>query len=269
MYADEIRDGGYLPGLLDFTFAYLGHAKGKAVEASKYRVAEYDLDATNWDRSRVEWLLIHLYYLSLFYVPSAVRSWWSDSKLRPAVASWTAKYISPVLITKTLQFVADWNDGPGKLSQGDGEQLVLKVNPRSGDLTASYPLDEDHSLSICLTLPPEYPFQQPVVGSQHGSAMIDQKHQQAWIHTMKALIVFANNSIVDGLLVWRRNVVGYLEGVPECSICYSVVGEDGKVRQTKCGTCRNPFHFLCLNKWFKSSRDRTCPMCRTTMSGYK
>jgi E3 ubiquitin-protein ligase DOA10 len=30
----------------------------------------------------------------------------------------------------------------------------------------------------------------------------------------------------------------------------------------RCATCKNTFHSVCLFRWFKSSNQSTCPLCR-------
>lgn len=71
-----------------------------------------------------------------------------------------------------------------------------------------------------------------------------------------------NGTIIDGLTTFRRNVVGALKGQTECAICYSIVSTDKKMPDKKCGTCKNAFHRTCLYKWFQTSHQNTCPLCR-------
>ena len=69
-------------------------------------------------------------------------------------------------------------------------------------------------------------------------------------------------SIIDGLTTFRRNAIGAMKGQTECAICYSIVGSDKRLPDKRCGTCRNQFHRTCLYKWFQSSNQNTCPLCR-------
>lgn len=72
-----------------------------------------------------------------------------------------------------------------------------------------------------------------------------------------------NGSILDSLLLWRRNVEKRFEGIEECAICYSIVhGSNCELPTQKCFTCKHAFHSSCLYKWFSSSGQSTCPLCR-------
>jgi len=61
-------------------------------------------------------------------------------------------------------------------------------------------------------------------------------------------------------------VAGALAGKSECTICYSLVGEDGKLPARRCRQCKNVFHSYCLHKWFSSSGKKECPLCRGDLS---
>ncbi|KAF2455371.1 hypothetical protein BDY21DRAFT_350598 [Lineolata rhizophorae] len=68
--------------------------------------------------------------------------------------------------------------------------------------------------------------------------------------------------LIDGLVAFRKNVLGALKGQTECAICYSVVGPDRQLPSKKCSTCKNAFHAGCLFRWFKTSNGSSCPLCR-------
>jgi E3 ubiquitin-protein ligase DOA10 len=57
-------------------------------------------------------------------------------------------------------------------------------------------------------------------------------------------------------------VTGALKGQTECAICYSIVSSDKKMPDKRCQTCKHLFHSSCLFKWFASSNQSTCPLCR-------
>ena len=175
------------------------------------------------------------------------------------VETWTAKYISPHIISAALLTVRDWAKEQEENPTVEGAPLTVKVNLQASELTASYPMDEERSVSILVTLPPAFPLHQATVSSRSERSAIDERRWQGWLRSAQGVIVFSNNSIVDGLLAWRRNIVGALQGKSECTICYSLVGEDGKLPSRKCKTCKNTFHAICLTKWFASSGNRQCP----------
>lgn len=71
-----------------------------------------------------------------------------------------------------------------------------------------------------------------------------------------------NGSIIDGLMAFRRNIVGALKGQTECAICYAIIASDRRMPDKRCQTCRHQFHRQCLYKWFQTSSQNTCPLCR-------
>ena len=98
-YVEHIKEGDYLPGLLDFTFDFLGHAHNKPVDVAKLDVTSYQPDAEP-PRRDVQWLLTHLYFLCLRHVPSLTKSWFISCKSRATVVTlepWTEKFVSHAL----------------------------------------------------------------------------------------------------------------------------------------------------------------------------
>lgn len=94
-YINHIKDGDYLPGLLDFIFSFLGHAQGKPLDVSKLDITTYTPDLEPPKRD-TQWLLAHLYFLALQHVPSLTKYWWIDCKSRAIAVSvepWTEKYV--------------------------------------------------------------------------------------------------------------------------------------------------------------------------------
>lgn len=77
------------------------------------------------------------------------------------------------------------------------------------------------------------------------------------------LLQHQNGSILDGLTVWKRNVDKRFEGVEECYICFYVLhGANHQLPKLACRTCKKKFHAACLYKWFSTSNNSTCPLCR-------
>ena len=102
-YVEHVKEGDYLPGLLNFTFDFLGHAHNKPVDVSKLDITTYtpDVEAPKKD---LQWLLTHLYFLCLRHVPSLTKSWFISCKSRATVVTlepWTEKHVSPPLPTPT------------------------------------------------------------------------------------------------------------------------------------------------------------------------
>ena len=270
-YASPMKECAYLNDLLSFTFYILIDARSKPIDASKYNIESYTPNMEEQPEKETHWLLIHLYYLSLKYLPTLTRTWWRDSTSRQtqlAVESWTQKYISPLIIASELSTVSAW--GP---SQATAEApLNIKVSPSAREITASIPVDET-TMQIAIHLPPTYPLARATVDSVHRIG-VDEKKWRSWLITTQGVINFSNTdsgeggggNLIDGLLAWRKNVTATMKGQTECAICYSVVAGDGQLPSKRCGTCRNLFHGSCLFRWFKSSNSSGCPLCRNAFN---
>jgi hypothetical protein len=174
--------------------------------------------------------------------------------------------MSPLIITSALQTVQEWSKQQEGVSTDDGRPLTIKVNIAGSEVAASYAItgdDDEHPLAMLVKLPATFPLHQAEVRSGSTRTTFEERRWKGWLRSAQGVIAFGNDSIVDGLIAWRRNVVGALQGRSECTICYSLVGEDGKLPTRRCKTCKNSFHLVCLTKWFASSGNRQCPLCRS------
>jgi hypothetical protein len=287
-YVEQLKDGGYLPGLLDLTFDFLQLTTGRPVDASKFTVSEYTPRMEQNVEVDVQWLLTHLYYLSLSHLPSLVKAYVLDLRSRTvpqAIETWTAKYISPTIISSSLQDVADWAEKSVK-DDPDYENMTIKVGLRSREINVGYMVDEQ-TMTIRVTLPEAYPLDSAKVTSVNRVAVREEKWQ-SWLRNCQGVITFSvsreervspvlnryvltvvllqNGSITDALTAWRKNVSGTLKGQTECAICYSIISGAKELPTKRCTTCKNLFHSSCLFKWFKSSNASTCPLCRNAFN---
>ncbi len=95
-YTAHLKEGEYLYCLLDFTFQFLGHSRGKPVDASSLDITKYTFDTTESPIKDIQWLLTHLYYLCLKHLPTLTKAWWIDCKSRQTVVnveSWTERFV--------------------------------------------------------------------------------------------------------------------------------------------------------------------------------
>lgn len=264
-YVNHIKESKILEPLLEFTFEFLANGHDKLINVSKFSIDKFELDQSESSEKEAQWLAVHLYFLTLKYLPNHAKAWWIDSKkqIKGMIESWTQKYISPLIISSSFASVSEW------MTTQDADEehaLSVKISPRSSELIASIPVDEEADpICIGITLPPEYPLQPAVVTGRFRVA-VSEKTWRSWLLTIRGVIMFSNGSIVDGLLAFRKNVQGALKGQSECAICYSIISTDMQVPNKRCGTCKNMFHSGCLFKWFKSSNQSSCPLCRSSFN---
>ncbi|CAK7203174.1 hypothetical protein SEUCBS139899_005905 [Sporothrix eucalyptigena] len=281
-YATHLSTGSYVAALLNFAFDVLGHSAAHPLNlereglADRESITTYDLgevEASLTDEKHMYRLLVHLYYLVLKFVPGQFKAWYMACRTKQttvAVEAWTAKYVSSLVVEDVLDDVAEWaktqeDDGaPTGGDGGDDHEMVIKTNKRAREVVAGYEVDE-LMLAIALRLPANYPIDNVSVVGLNRVA-VDEKKWQSWLMITQGVIAFANGSLVEGLATFRRNVLGALRGQTECAICYSIISEEKRVPEKRCGTCKNMFHRSCLYKWFLTSNQNSCPLCRNPIS---
>ncbi|KAJ5291939.1 hypothetical protein N7478_001190 [Penicillium angulare] len=260
-YATNIKEYSILNPLLEFMFNFLQKAQGRLIDASKLEIQSFEPDNSESAEKETQWLLVHLYYLCSRHLANMTKSWWIDTqkRIKGPVETWTERYISPLVATDAIRSVTDWI-----ATQDPNEEraLTVKISQRTAEIIASIPVDEESPpVSISITLPPAYPLHSAIVVGR-SRVLVDEKKWKSWLLVIQGVIMFANGNLVDGLLAFRRNVQGALKGQSECAICYSVISTDMQTPNKRCATCKNTFHSVCLFRWFKSSNQSTCPLCR-------
>ncbi|KAI2624427.1 hypothetical protein GGR54DRAFT_577131 [Hypoxylon sp. NC1633] len=268
-YAMSLKTANYVGPLVEFIFDILGHSAARPLNLEKDgftedQIREYDVklaEAETEERS-MQWLLIHLYYLVLKFIPGIFKAWCIDCRSKQtkiAVASWTTKYFSPIIISDALKDVSSWSATQARPAE-DEKELVVKVSNTTREVTAGYEIDDQQAL-ISIRIPQEYPLEGVSVTGINRVA-VNERKWQSWITTTQGVITLSGGSIIDGLTTFRRNIVGAMKGQSECAICYSIISTDRKMPDKRCPTCKNFFHRICLYKWFQSSNQNTCPLCR-------
>ncbi|KAK2009912.1 hypothetical protein LZ32DRAFT_401950 [Colletotrichum eremochloae] len=268
-YTEHLKTENYIAPLLDFTFDVLGHSAAHPLNLEReglttQHITSYNVslaDAEPEERN-LHWLLVHLYYLTLKYTPGIFKTWYLNCRskqTRIAVEGWMTRYFSPIIISEALDEVSSWA-ATQEPPADDENELVVKVSKTGKEITAGYEVDESMA-SIAIKVPASYPIEGVSVVGVNRVAVSERKWQ-SWLLTTQGVITFSNGSIIDGLSAFRRNIVGALKGQSECAICYSIISTDKKMPDKRCQTCKNLFHRTCLYKWFQSSNQNTCPLCR-------
>lgn len=263
-YTAHLKEGDYISPLLNFISGFLGHSRGKPIDPSKFEVTIYSFDVQDDPLKDLQWLLIHLYYLTLKRVPTLAKAWWMDCRSRQTVQnieSWTEKYISPSVIADVLSTVSTWAETQDANAD---DALIIKPNAKTKEITLAKELDAQ-LLSIAIKLPPTYPLA-AISAHSISRIAIESRKWDSYVRNTAGVIAFSNNSVIAGIVAFKRNISGALKGQTECAICYSIVGADKQLPTKRCGTCKNLFHGSCLYRWFKSSNSSSCPLCRNAFN---
>ncbi|KAG6007338.1 hypothetical protein E4U21_006149 [Claviceps maximensis] len=269
-YTQHLKSERLVVPLLDFMFDVLGHSVGQPLNLDKEnigpdQICNYDVmlaESSETGEQSLHWLLVHLFYLTLKFIPGLFRAWYIDCRSKQtkiAVGPWTTKYFSPIIVRETLESVEAWVKEQPPPS-GDEKELLVKVSRPAREVTAGYEVDESQA-AIVIKIPAGYPIDGVTVSSLNRVA-VNERKWQSWIMTTQGAITLANGSIIDGLQVFKRNMIAALQGQSECAICYSIISEDKRMPDKKCTTCNNLFHRTCLYKWFQTSNQNSCPLCR-------
>jgi len=121
---------------------------------------------------------------------------------------------------------------------------------------------DDYHLEFNISLPANYPLI-PLTIQPAKQTSNNQKYNTAWILQMTTLLYNSEGNIWDILMLLKINMDKYFEGVEPCPICYSTVNQvDGAIPKMACKQCKNKFHGPCLYKWFSTSGNNSCPLCR-------
>ena len=264
-YVAALKEGTYVKDFLSFALNILITARTRPIDASKFDIESYTPDIESSPERESHWLLIHLYYLALRYLPTLTKEWWRDSaprQLNIALEPWTEKYMSPLIIARELSTIAAW--APSQAT--DDHPMTIKTSLSTREITASIPVDEQ-TMSISVRLAPSYPLARAEVKSIHRVGVVEKKWQ-SWLMISQGVMNLSSgsagegNALIDGLIAWRKNVAATMKGQAECAICYSVVSSAKELPGKRCSTCKNSFHSSCLFRWFKSSNSSSCPLCR-------
>eukprot|EP00127_Corallochytrium_limacisporum_P006595 Clim_evm24s231 gene=Clim_evmTU24s231 len=208
---------------------------------------------------RPEGLDVHILQRTLDSLPALCRQWWSyqDSKtVQIRFQEFVEKHISPALIHRQLSQVKDQSTV--------GDDLTVAVRAQTNEVIATYDRDEV-TMTLPLSFPSSFPVK-PVAVDKDGAKFVGvgSNHWRKWLLQITLFLNAQNGSLLDAFRVWQSAIEKRFEGVEECTICYSVVhGTNQQLPQLRCKTCSNKFHSACLYKWFSTSGQSTCPLCRS------
>ncbi|XP_050305694.1 E3 ubiquitin-protein ligase listerin [Anthonomus grandis grandis] len=201
----------------------------------------------------IEKLARYLYKFSLEQFPALVRQWWSglDVKTSQVVEKITELHVSPHICYSEMETILQ--------NQNAFKNLKVKVMPTIREIQAIYTVDEAQ-MELTITLPPNYPLGSPNVSY---NKQISGANQKQWLLQFQKCVLYQNGKIWNGLSLWNANLDKKFDGVEECYICYAVLHAGTfQLPKLSCSTCKKKFHSTCLYKWFSTSHQTTCPLCR-------
>jgi len=188
------------------------------------------------------------------HLPALARQWWQglDRTAKDIVEKITCSTVTPML----------WREEATAIAGAEGsDNMTLKVRDSVREVVATYTIDEG-SMELVVSLPSNHPLGGLTVESGRRVG-VDTGQWRKWMLQLTTFLTHQNGTILDGLNLWKRNVDKRFEGVEECYICFYILhGSNHQLPKLACRTCKKKFHSACLYKWFSTSNNSTCPLCR-------
>ncbi|CAB3410659.1 unnamed protein product [Caenorhabditis bovis] len=202
----------------------------------------------------------NLLFRILSRIPAAARLWYKSLPTNAAsiVHDTIQRHVSRLLIDYELEKVRMNSD---KKKNAD---LKIRVIPVSGEVVAEYTVDET-TMRLTIGLPADWPLTVPSI--QLDKAIVKSDRAKKWLLQLTAYLFHQNGSTVEGIEMWRKNVDRDVEGAEACCICMMTIhSTTHQMPRVKCRQCKNKFHANCLYKWFESSNQSSCPLCRASFT---
>lgn len=268
LYINQLKENDLIDKLFEFVSDQIdmGDIRFYKEQLTAYDIGHYESIETEFLTYSAEvsdeckYLMMHIMFELFKSVGSLTNMWFmniKDRSLKNKIDSFVSQFISPILIKNEIDSVSRKIEDFEKKD----EALSIKVNNITHEIRASYLIDEQN-LVISFKLPNNYPLNNVEVIGVSRVGITEQKWKQ-WIMSTQHVITGMNGSVLDSLELFTKNVHLQFSGFEECAICYSILhAVDRKLPTKVCPTCSNRFHGACLYKWFRSSGNNTCPLCR-------
>ncbi|KAK7078155.1 hypothetical protein SK128_026917 [Halocaridina rubra] len=201
-------------------------------------------------------LACKVYYDCVSQIPAAVRQWFIglDRQCQSIVDVFTSTYVSPLLINQEMSAVSS--------STTKFDNMMVKTRPGSREVIATYSIDEA-SMELILRMATNHPLSTIIV-EDHKRVGVSVAQWRNWLLGLNTMLSHRNTPLLQSLAFWKQNVDQKFRGIEECFICYYVLhGTNHQLPKLLCRTCKKKFHAACLYKWFNSSNNSTCPLCRS------
>lgn len=214
--------------------------------------------------NEIELIALHVYFSMALHMPVTVRKWYnnnSSKRLTNLVNEYTVKHISQIICSIEMETIQE-KCQDRESDENNEFKLVVKARPTAKEVYAMYTRDE-FKMELTVKLPINYPLGPVQIDGGKRVGVTDQKWR-SWLLQLTTFLSHQNGSILDGIDLWRRNIDKKFEGIEKCLICFSILHSNYQLPKKKCSTCTKMFHNLCLYKWFETSGNSTCPLCRNT-----
>jgi hypothetical protein len=219
-------------------------------------VEQLSLSESHLELKELKKVAYHVLLSCVESIPALVQSWFNnqlDRKQTSFVSRFIASQVSPYVLRNEFE----------RLDRGTKSfsNMSIKTRANAREIAAVYTMEE-MSMDLQLKLADNHPLS-PVSVECGKRVAVSNSQWRQWMLQLTRFLHCQNGTILDGLLLWKKNVDKQFEGVEECMICFSVLhGTNYSLPSIGCQTCKKKFHAACLYKWFNTSQNSTCPLCR-------
>lgn len=244
-FASFLREAGFLFKLFDNLFKLMPysaedqeHAHVPLNDMFKQEV-ELHLDAEP-SSNELQHLACRVYYAALRKMPASARQWWTnqDKRVTDHVNCFTSRYVSDLLCSQEIKSVQD-------ADKSNFDNLIVKARPNAREVMASYSFEE-MSIELCIKLAANHPLGHVAIESGRRIG-VTSSQWRSWLLQMTTFLTHQNGSILDGLLLWKKNIDNRFAGLEECMICFYVLhGSTCQLPKLTCRNCKKRFHTACL-----------------------
>ncbi|EEC09590.1 conserved hypothetical protein [Ixodes scapularis] len=261
LYASYLHGSGMLSSLLKHLFCLMpSNISVPTASPSRGRTmftepATLNPQAEEFSSAKLQHVACRVYLDTICKLPALVRSWWSsqNKRIMDHVEKFTSRHVTGVISSMEIQAVQS--------ADVTFENMTVKGRPSAREVVATYTIEEV-AIELVVKLPANHPLGVVVIDSGRRVG-VNQSQWRHWLLQLTTFLTHQNGSILDGLALWKRNVDKRFEGVEECMICFYVLhGATCQLPKLTCRTCKKRFHSACLFKWFSTSNNSTCPLCR-------
>lgn len=255
-YASYLQEEGLLSCLLEHLFCLMPSnvglsSKGTTMFTEPARLSPHE----EFSPTKLQHIACQVYLDAICKLPAMVRAWWGSQNKRVMdhVEKFTSHHVTGVISSREIQAVQN--------ADVSLENMTVRGRPSAREVVATYTIEEV-TIELVVKLPANHPL--GVVTIDSGRRVgVNQSQWRHWLLQLTTFLTHQNGSIMDGLALWKRNVDKRFEGVEECMICFYVLhGATCQLPKLSCRTCKKRFHSACLFKWFNTSNNSTCPLCR-------
>lgn len=216
--------------------------------------------------NEIELTALHVYFSVALHMPVTVRKWYNNNankRLCNLVNEYTVKHISNIICSLEMENVHE--KCQVRVEEDKINNLVIKARPNAREVYAIYTRrvsdGDDFKMELTIKLPPNYPLGSVQIDGGKRMGVTDLKWR-SWLLQLTTFLSHQNGPILDGVDLWKRNIDKRFEGIEKCMICFSILHSNYQLPRKRCQACSQIFHNSCLYKWFATSGNSTCPLCR-------